>query len=154
MLRLVCLLIVTACAAEVPRHARECVDAEARFESCGLSTPAGFADLCNASPESVGEVMQLPCDQLAMAIDMLGKSDLPGFDRGEGEPCVFNLQCDSEQGLFCRPLASTVGVPSLSVPHQCLLYGMNGDFCDDASDCQRGDPCTLGKCVIHDRGGH
>ena len=149
--RLVALLpFVIACATSDP-----CLDAEQRFASCGLSTPAGFGDLCrSSSPDSISEVLQLPCDELSMAVDQLGKSDLPGFDRGEGEPCVFNLQCDSEQGLFCRPLESTVGVSSQSVPHQCLLYGMSGDFCDDSSDCQRGDPCTLGQCAIKDRGGH
>src|SRR5262245_23344136 len=128
MSRISLLVAWTACAsAEVPR---ECIDAEERFAACELSTPAGFGALWRAAPESVTEVLELPCDQLAKAIDQLGKSDLPGFDRGEGQPCVFNIQCDSTEGLFCRPLASTEGVSSLSVPHQCLLYGMNGDFCD------------------------
>src|SRR5262249_41707304 len=108
------LVVVTACATSEPPQT--CIDAEARFASCELGAPAGFAKLCHDNPDAVGEVLDLPCADLAAAIDKVGKADLPSFDREEGQPCVFNLQCDSTEGLFCRPLASTVGVSSLSVP--------------------------------------
>jgi hypothetical protein len=149
--------VVASCATgeSVPRI---CSDAEQKFSSCGLSAPEGFEDLCEASPDSVGEILELQCDELAQALDDLGKSDLFGFSRGEGEPCSFNVQCDSDEGLVCRPTSSTA--TGESVPHTCQPYGRDGDFCDDASDCVRGDPCAsasgfgAGACVLHDRGGH
>jgi hypothetical protein len=125
---------------------RVCLDAEQRFESCGFSAPAGFADLCEASPDSMGEVLALSCDELRDALDQLGKSDLPGFDRTEGQSCVFNVQCDRDLRLACRPTASTFESSAFSVPHECLVYGVKGEFCDDRFDCERGAPCVMGAC--------
>lgn len=139
---------VVACATDQDNAERACYDAEQHFASCGLSVPAGFADLCLASPDNAGEVLAMPCDQLTFAIDQLGKSDLPGFGRSEGQACVFNVQCDRALKLVCRPTESPYETTVFSVPHQCLPFGQTGDFCDDRFDCYRGAHCLKNQCDL------
>jgi hypothetical protein len=149
MRKILVAMVMVACAdSAVPDPCSAVAD---RFEQCGLVAPAQLAELCEQAPESAAEIVNTPCAELVAAVDALGKADLPGLDRDDGQPCVWNIQCDS--GLVCRPVATPSSDGDM-VPHTCQLVGRAGETCDDVSDCYRGDPCYMGKCAVKDRGGH